>query len=50
VALVTLLYYALCVYVLFFLSVNFIRAKNLQEAALYAVVALPFALRVLRLK
>jgi hypothetical protein len=47
---ITLVYYALCVYVIAFLAVGFAKAKDWQKAALQLVVLLPFMLRVLRLK
>ncbi len=47
---ITLLYYALCVYIAAFLAVGFARTRDWQKAALQLVVLLPFVLRVLRLK
>jgi hypothetical protein len=47
---ITLFYYALCVFVIAFLAVGFVKSKDWQKAALQLVVLLPFVLRVLRLK
>lgn len=47
---ITWIYYAVCVYSIVFLGWNLIMAKDLQKAALCAVVILPFLLRVLRIK
>lgn len=47
---ITLIYYALCVYAIVFLAINFVKTKDWQKAALQVVVILPFLLRVLRLK
>jgi len=50
VSVITLLYYALVGYMLILVIRNFMKTKNLEEAALYAIVALPLVLRILRIK
>ena len=47
---VTVLYYLITAF--FFLAVvrNFVSTKNIEEAILYGIIMIPFALRSLRLK
>lgn len=47
---ITTVYYALCVYAIAFLAINFVKTKDWQKATLQLIVILPFLLRVLRLK
>ncbi|MGE5593019.1 MAG: hypothetical protein ACM3X3_04990 [Betaproteobacteria bacterium] len=47
---VTVFYYALVGYMAVLVIWNLIKTKNLEEAALYAIVALPLILRILRIK
>ena len=47
---VSLLYYVLVAYVVVLLVWNFIRSKEWDEELLYAIVIIPFLLRLFRLK
>jgi hypothetical protein len=49
-AVIGLIYYALIAFVVVVLAVNFVKTRRWQEEVLYAVVLLPFLLRLLRLK
>ena len=47
---VTVIYYILVAYIAFLLIRNLIKAKHWEQEVLYAVVLLPFLLRLFRLK
>ena len=47
---VSILYHAMAAFFAAVLLRNFLKTKNIQLAILYAVVLVPFVLRVLRLK
>ncbi len=47
---ISLLYYGISLFFLLVVFRNFIKTKNPQEAVLYCLVMVPFALRILRLK
>ncbi|MGE5585187.1 MAG: hypothetical protein ACM309_06610 [Bacillota bacterium] len=47
---ITVLYYLMAGYAAVLLIWNLVKTKNLQDAAMYAIVALPFVLRILRIK
>ncbi len=47
---ITALYYLISAFFLLAIIRNFVKTRNLQEAALYAVIMIPFVLRLLRLK
>jgi len=47
---VMILYYLIAAFFLLAIVRNFIATRDIQEAFLYAVVMIPFVLRLLRLK
>lgn len=47
---VTVLYYVIDAFFLFAVVKTFIKTKNIQDAILYALIMMPFTLRLLRLK
>ncbi len=47
---ITVLYYLISAFFLFAIIRNFIKTRKVQEAILYAVMMIPFVLRILRLK
>ncbi len=47
---VTVLYYLISAFFLFAVIRNFVKTRKLQEAILYAVIMMPFILRIVRLK
>ena len=47
---VMILYYLIAAFFLLAIVRNFIATRDIQEALLYAVVMIPFVLRLLRLK
>ena len=47
---VTILYLALTAYAAFFMIYNFVKSKKWEEEALYAIVLIPFLLRIFGLK
>lgn len=47
---VSVLYYVLVAYVVVFLAWNFVRSRKWEEEVLYAIVLIPFLLRLFRLK
>lgn len=47
---VTAIYYVLVAFIVFIMIRNLIRTKSWEKEVLYAVVLLPFLLRLLRLK
>jgi glycopeptide antibiotics resistance protein len=47
---VTILYLALAAYAAFFMIWNFAKSKQWEDEALYAIVLIPFLLRIFGLK
>lgn len=47
---ITVLYYIICLFFLLLIVRNFVKTKKAQEAIVYAVIMIPFVLRILRLK
>jgi len=47
---ITVLYYLLVAFVVFLMGWNLLKSRKWQEEVLYAIVILPFLLRLLRLK
>lgn len=47
---ITILYYLICLFFLLLIIRNFVKTKKPQEAILYAVMMIPFILRITRLK
>ncbi|NNM04194.1 MAG: hypothetical protein HKO65_03755 [Gemmatimonadetes bacterium] len=47
---VSVLYYLLVAYVVFFLIWNFLKSRKWDEEVLYIIVLIPFLLRLFRLK
>jgi hypothetical protein len=47
---ISLLYYGISLFFLAMVFRNFLKTKDPQEAILYCLILIPFALRVLRLK
>lgn len=47
---ITILYYVMTAFFGVILILNFMRARNAQEAILYLVILMPFVMRVLRVK
>lgn len=47
---ISVLYYAITLFFLVVLVRNFMKTKNSQEALLYCIIMIPFALRLLRIK
>lgn len=43
-------YYLIAAFFLFAIIKSFIKSKNVQESILYALIMIPFVLRILRLK
>jgi len=46
----TVLYYVIDAFFLFAIVKTFIKTKDIQDAILYALIMMPFTLRLLRLK
>jgi hypothetical protein len=47
---ISLLYYGISLFFLAMVFRNFLKTKDPQEAILYCLILIPFALRVLRIK
>lgn len=47
---VTVCYYAISLFFAYAIIRNFIKTKDIQEAIGYAIILIPFVLRILRLK
>ncbi len=47
---ITVLYYLISAFFLFAVIRNFVKTKKIQDAILYAVIMIPFILRIARLK
>jgi len=50
VSLVTIMYYVITAYLAILCMHNFLKEKNIQNGAMYAVVMLPLLLRIFRIK
>ncbi len=47
---ITITYYLMSIFLAIICILNFIKTKDIQESMLYAIVIIPFLLRIFRIK